>query len=168
MAYYLFGTKAWSKSARNYHWYIAQLNIHWELNASNVWISHCQLLWDSGTVSGPVKSVQWRHNDHDGVSNHQPHVCLLNRLFRRRSKKTSKLHVTGLCAGNAPGPVNSLHKGPVTRKMFPFDDVIMYNFYWCSSLQCALKFLSNVIKYLASPGHQQPWYWPNSRITTGK
>ena len=23
-------------------------------------------------------------------------------------------------------PVNSLHKGPVTRKMFPFDDVIMY------------------------------------------
>ena len=24
------------------------------------------------------------------------------------------------------GPVNSLHKGPVTRKMFPFDDVIIY------------------------------------------
>ena len=24
------------------------------------------------------------------------------------------------------GPVNSLHKWPVTRKMFPFDDVIMY------------------------------------------
>ena len=23
-------------------------------------------------------------------------------------------------------PVNSLHKGPVTRKVFPFDDVIMY------------------------------------------
>ena len=23
------------------------------------------------------------------------------------------------------GPVNSPHKGPVTRKMFPFDDVIM-------------------------------------------
>ena len=29
--------------------------------------------------------------------------CLLNRLFRRRSKKTSKLCVTGLCAGNSPG-----------------------------------------------------------------
>ena len=25
------------------------------------------------------------------------------------------------------GPVNSPHKWPVTRKMFPFDDVIMYN-----------------------------------------
>ena len=25
------------------------------------------------------------------------------------------------------GPVNSPHKGPVTRKMFPFDDVIMHS-----------------------------------------
>ena len=39
----------------------------------------------------------------DFVSNHQPHHCLLNRLFRRRSKKTSKLRVTGLCVGNSPG-----------------------------------------------------------------
>ena len=46
--------------------------------------------------------LQLRHNDHDGVSNHQPHGCLLNRLFKRRSKKTSKLRVTGLCVGNSP------------------------------------------------------------------
>ena len=31
----------------------------------------------------------------------QPHDCLLNRLFRRKSKKTSKLRVTGLCVGNS-------------------------------------------------------------------
>ena len=48
-------------------------------------------------------SLQWCHNEHDSVSNHQPHDCLLNRLFRRRSKKTSKLRVTGLCMGNSPG-----------------------------------------------------------------
>ena len=48
-------------------------------------------------------SLRWRHNDHAGVSNHQPHGCLLNRLFRRKSKKTSKLRATGLCAGNSPG-----------------------------------------------------------------
>ena len=72
-------------------------------------------------------TLLWRHNEHDSVSNHQPRGCLLNRLFRRRSKKTSKLRVTGLCVGNSPGPVNSPHKGPVTRKMFPFDDVIMNN-----------------------------------------
>ena len=47
--------------------------------------------------------LRWRHNGCDSVSNHQPHHCLLNRLFRRRSKKTSKLRVTGLCAGNSPG-----------------------------------------------------------------
>ena len=69
--------------------------------------------------------LHWRHNEHDGVSNHQPHGCLLKRLFRRRSKKTSKLRVTGLCVGNSSGPVNSPHKGPVTEKMSPFDDVIM-------------------------------------------
>ena len=74
---------------------------------------------------GTLKTLRWRHNDQDDVSNHQPHGCLLNRLFRRRSNKTSKLRVTGLCVGNSPGPVNSPHKGPVTRKMFPFDDVIM-------------------------------------------
>ena len=50
-----------------------------------------------------IISLRWRHNDHDSVSNHQPHGCLLNRLFRRRSKKTSKLRVTGLCVGNSPG-----------------------------------------------------------------
>ena len=43
-----------------------------------------------------------RHNDRDGVSNHQPHDCLLNRLFRRRSKKISKLSVTDLCEENSP------------------------------------------------------------------
>ena len=71
-------------------------------------------------------SLQWRHNGHNSVSNHQPHDCLLSRLFRCRSKKTSKLRVIGPCAGNLPGPVNSPHKWPVTRKMFPFDDVIMF------------------------------------------
>ena len=42
-------------------------------------------------------------NESDGVSNHQPHDCLLKRLFGRRSKKTSKFRVTSLCVGNSPG-----------------------------------------------------------------
>ena len=64
-------------------------------------------------------------------------VVLLNRLFRRRSKKTAKLRVTGLCVGNSPGPVNSPHKGPVTRKMILFDDAIMLSRQWprCSQKQ---------------------------------
>ena len=47
-------------------------------------------------------SLQWRHNGGDSVSNHQPQDCLLSRLFRRRSKKTAKLCVTGLSAVNSP------------------------------------------------------------------
>ena len=47
-------------------------------------------------------ALQWRHNGRDGVSNLQPHHCLLNRLFRRRSKKAPKLCVTGLSEGNCP------------------------------------------------------------------
>ena len=80
--------------------------------------------WYDGVMTWkrfPHYSLQWRHNGHISVSNHQPHDCWLNRLFRRRSKKTLKLRVTGHCAGNSP--VNSPHKGPITRKMFPFDDV---------------------------------------------
>ena len=52
----------------------------------------------SRSVYGRNKTLQWRHNERDGVSNHQPHDC----LFRRRSQKITKLRVTGLCAGNSP------------------------------------------------------------------
>ena len=39
----------------------------------------------------------------DSISNQQPHDCLLNHLFRRRSEKTSKLRITDLCVGNSLG-----------------------------------------------------------------
>ena len=53
-------------------------------------------------VLSPETSLQWRHNERDDVSNHQRLDGLLNRLFRRRSKKSSKLRVTGLCERNSP------------------------------------------------------------------
>ena len=46
--------------------------------------------------------LQLCHNEHNGISNHQPYNYMHNCLFRCRSKKTSKLHVTGLCEGNSP------------------------------------------------------------------
>ena len=73
------------------------------------WFVSCDLLFDgfihiSLHFSGFVlwHSWQWHHNGHHSVSYHQPHHCLLNRLFRCRTKKTSKLRVTGLCVGNSP------------------------------------------------------------------
>ena len=58
-----------------------------------------QKTWKRFNIGYPL---QGRHNGHDGVSNHQPHHRLLNRLIRHRSKKISKLRVTGLCAGKSP------------------------------------------------------------------
>ena len=74
--------------------------------------------WDSKDRMAVNLAVQWRHNVYGSVSNYQPRGCLLNRLFRRRSKKTSKLRVTGLCAGNSPGSVNSPTKGQLRGLCF--------------------------------------------------
>ena len=69
--------------------------------------------------------LHWRHNGHDSVSNDQSHNCLLNQLFRHRSRKISNLASLAFVRGIHRRPVNSPHKWPVTRKIFPFDDVFM-------------------------------------------
>ena len=38
-------------------------------------------------LRNPSISLQWRHNGRDDVSNHQPHDCLLNRLFKAQIKE---------------------------------------------------------------------------------
>ena len=95
-----------------------------------------------------ARSLHWRHNGHDSFSNHHPHDCLLNCLFRRRSKKMSKLRVTSLCAGNS---VNSPHKWPVTRKMFPFDDVIMCRVFWKGIRIIRKQLIGTMIDSMPSP-----------------
>ena len=55
------------------------------------------------TRKQPSMSLQWHHNGRDGTWNHQPHHCLLDHLFMRRSKKIPKLCVTGLCVGKFTG-----------------------------------------------------------------
>ena len=49
-----------------------------------------------------IRSLHWRHNERDSVTNHQRIECLPNRLFRRRSTKSPKLRVTDPCEGNPP------------------------------------------------------------------
>ena len=67
------------------------------------WDAHIYMrLLGTPGVGSLMSSLLWRHNELDGVSNHHPHDCLLNRLFRHKSKKTSNLRVPGLCAGNSP------------------------------------------------------------------
>ena len=70
-------------------------------------------------------TLLWRHNGRDGVSNHQPNECLFNRSSRRRSKKHQSSASLAFVRRIHRRPVNSLYKWIVTRKMFPFDHVIM-------------------------------------------
>ena len=96
-------------------------------------LANSQGNWDLSVISNYIhwsiilvpKALQWRHNGRDCVLNHQPHDCLLNRLFRLRSKKTSELRVTGLCEGNSPGTGDFPAEMASNAEMFPFDDVIM-------------------------------------------
>ena len=74
-------------------------------------------------ASEMTQSLQWHHNERDGVWNHQRLDCLLNRLFRRRSRNI-KVPRHWPFWREFTGD-RSPHKGPVTWKMFPFDDVIM-------------------------------------------
>ena len=72
-----------------------------------------------------TKTLQWRHNGHDKVSNHQPHHYLLIRLFKAQIKETkSKLGVAGPSAG-----ISLVTGGFPVQKASnaenAFDDVIM-------------------------------------------
>ena len=53
-------------------------------------------------VRRKYSTLQWRHSGRNDVTNRRRLDCYLNRLFRRKSKKTSKLRVNGLCEGNSP------------------------------------------------------------------
>ena len=46
----------------------------------SVWLVNTR---SRSSVVPTVYTLWWRHNEHDVVSNHQPHYCLLNCLFRR-------------------------------------------------------------------------------------
>ena len=75
--------------------------------------------------NGRLKTLQWRHNERNGVSNHQFHDCLLNRYSGINERKHQSSASPAFLRGIHRWPVNSSHKGSVTRRMFPFDDVIM-------------------------------------------
>ena len=63
-----------------------------------------------------TNASEWRHNECNAVPSHRPLGCLLNHLFRCGSKKPSS---AASLTGHQWIPLT------VTRKMFPFDDVIM-------------------------------------------
>ena len=81
--------------------------------------------FDEDSPGKGIHPLRWRHNGRDSVSNHQPHDCLVNYLFRSRSKKTSKLRVTGLCAGNSTETGEFPAQMASNAENVSIDDVIM-------------------------------------------
>ena len=70
-------------------------------------------------------TLQWRHNESDGVSNHQPTIVYSRFYSGAIQSKHQSSASLAFVRGIHRWPVDSPHKGPVTRKMFPFDDVFM-------------------------------------------
>ena len=84
-------------------------------------------------------------------------------VYSGTDEKTSKLHVTGLCEGNSPMTGEFPHKGPVTRKMFPFDDVIMW---WFTLIPFASWFLLPALPLNYALSCSENGLVPQERIKT--
>ena len=110
-------------------------------------------------------TLQWRHNGHDGVSNHQPHHGLLNRLFRHRTKKTSKPRVTGLCEGNSPVTGELPAQRASNAEMFPLDYVIMN--VQNSGLRCHCTIVLRWGPYKSTLVQVKAW-WPSGKKPISK
>ena len=92
--------------------YPSDVNFVWSIHASSV--IHFVLRWWCNHYCDVI--ISSKASQYTGVS-----IVCSTIFFRHRSKKTSKLRVTGPCERSVDSP----HKGPVTRKMFPLDDVFM-------------------------------------------
>ena len=114
------------------------------------------------------ETLLWRHNKRDSVSNHQPHDGLINRLFRRKSKQTSRLRVTGLCVGNSPGtgefPAQMASNEEIVsiwwrhHENFPFvlkckHDHFMLFGYWATWVKEVFQTLASSFKRSGRPRH---------------
>ena len=72
-----------------------------------------------------VNSLQWRHNERDGVSNHRVFIVCSSVDSGPEQRKHQSSASLAFVRGIHRWPVNSPHKRSATRKVFPVDDVIM-------------------------------------------
>ena len=75
------------------------------------------------TESSLVITLQWLHNERDGDPDHWRLNGLLERLLGVDQRKHQSSASLAFVRGIHRWPMNSPHKGAVTRKMFSFDDV---------------------------------------------
>ena len=109
----------WYNTFHKCFWFLVLLNLTHVIFLNMYWIMLVCC------ISHLLLALPWRHNGHDSVSNHQRYDCLLNRLSDADQRKHQSPASLAFVREIHRGPVNFPHKWPVTRKMFPFDDVIM-------------------------------------------
>ena len=111
---------------------MAGIRLQW-LSLRVPWLANAEPN-DDNLVRFPLP---WRHNERDGVLNKSPASSIVYSTVysgadqRNHQSSASLAFVWGIHRW----PVYSLHKGPATRKMFPFDGVIIkwvWNYYHIS------------------------------------
>ena len=95
-------------------WAYVRAHTHWQYNDVANWHKK----------HGYFK-LQWRYDKHDDISNHRRLDC----FSKFSSSADQREHQSSASLAPVRGihrrPVDSPHKGPVTWKMFPFEEVIM-------------------------------------------
>ena len=74
-------------------------------------------------------TLHCRHNERNGVSNTSLTIVYCTVYSGAAQRKHQSSASLAFVLGIHPWPVNSPHKRPVARNMFPFDDVIMNEVY---------------------------------------
>ena len=134
-------------------WQIASSGLETALERSLIWRKE-RTGPNTTSWGNPGKystTLQWRPNESDGVSNHQPHIVYSAVYSGADQRKHQSSVSLAFVLGIHRGPVNSPLKRPViTRKMFPFDDIIMFRVSPSMRRDCDLVFTKEVVHLTVS------------------
>ena len=103
--------------------------------------------------------LQWHRNEHDCISNHW-HLDVCSAVYSGADQRKDQSSVSlAFVRGIHQWPVDSSHKGPLTQKMFPFDDIIVpqssFSTQRGSNAERGLQGCCNVFK----------WWLPQMQVT---
>ena len=132
--------------------YFSQNNIKFVNEMANV---HREFIISTLGIHQNI-ALQRRYNGRNGVSNHQPHDCLLKRYNtgadqRKQQSSASLAFVRGIHRW----PVDSPHKGPIMQETFPFDDVIMKKSCMLTDIRAIILIYRNKLHYLFRAAEHQ-------------
>ena len=102
-------------------------------------------------------TLQWRRDERDGLSIIDVSIVYTTGCWGADQRKYHSSASLAFVRGIHQWPVNSPHKGPVTRKMFPFDDVITKTF--CRLFRGALLWKSDFTGNEIDKYQENYWQW---------